>query len=54
MDFRIVDTFTDSIVHLTGDAHYIAMTTASDVHLNPPDRGMFFEFFRLAGVPLYG
>ena len=53
MDFRIADTFTDSIVHLTGDAHNIAKTTASDVHLNPPDRGMVFALFHLAGLPLY-
>ena len=38
MDFRIA--------HLTGDAHNIAKTTASDVHLNPPDHGMLSTLFR--------
>jgi hypothetical protein len=53
MNFHAADTFTDSLAHLTGDAHNIAKTTASDVHLNPPDRGMIFNFFRLADVLLY-
>ncbi len=53
MDFRIADTFTDSIARLTGDAHNVTRTTASDVHLNPSDRRMIFDFFRFAGVPLY-
>ncbi len=53
MDFRVADTLTDSIAHLTGDARNIAKTTACDVYLNPPDRGMVFVLFRLAGVQLY-
>lgn len=44
-DFRIADTFTDSIAHLTGDAHNTAKKSTSDVQLNPPDRGMVFELF---------
>lgn len=40
MDFRIADTFTDSLAHLTGDEQKAVKTTAFDLQLNPPNPGM--------------
>ena len=50
MDFRIADTFTDSLARLTGDEQKAAKTTAFDLQLNPaaPGRGGL----RLTGAPL--
>ena len=40
MDFRIADTFTDSIARLNGDEQKAAKTTAFDLQLNPVNPGM--------------
>ena len=43
MDFRIADTFTDSLAKLTGDEQKAAKTTAFDLQLNPANPGMSFH-----------
>lgn len=43
MDFRIADTFTDSLAKLTGDEQKAAKTTAFDLQLNPANPGMQFH-----------
>jgi len=43
MDFRIADTFTDSLVRLTGDEQSAAKTTAFDLQMNPANPGMQFH-----------
>jgi mRNA-degrading endonuclease RelE of RelBE toxin-antitoxin system len=43
MDFRIADTFTDSLAKLTGDEQKIVKTTAFDLQLNPANPGMQFH-----------
>ena len=40
MDFLISDTFTDSLVRLTGDEQKAVKTTAFDLQLNPANPGM--------------
>lgn len=45
MDFRIADTFTDSLSRLTGDEQKAVKTTAFDLQLNPVNPG--FSFHRL-------
>src|SRR6266567_36048 len=40
MDFRIADTFTDSLGRLTGDEQKLVKTTAFDLQLNPAQPGM--------------
>jgi mRNA-degrading endonuclease RelE of RelBE toxin-antitoxin system len=40
MEFRIADTFTDSLARLTGDEQRAAKTTAFDLQLNPANPGM--------------
>lgn len=40
MDFRIADTFTDSLARLTGDEQKAAKTTAFDLQLDPVNPGM--------------
>ena len=39
-DFRIADTFTDSLARLTGDEQKAAKTTAFDLQLNPVSPGL--------------
>ncbi len=39
-EFRIADTFTDSLARLTGDEQKAAKTTAFDLQLNPANPGM--------------
>ncbi len=39
-NFRIADTFTDSLARLTGDEQKVAKTTAFDLQLNPVNPGM--------------
>lgn len=46
MEFRIADTFTDSLARLTGEAQKAVKTTAFDLQLNPANPGM--SFHRLA------
>ena len=43
MDFRIADTFTDSLARLTGDEQKVVKTTAFDLQLNPANPGMSFH-----------
>ena len=42
MEFRIADTFTDSLARLTGDEQKAVKTTAFDLQLNPANPGMSF------------
>lgn len=43
MEFRIADTFTDSLARLTGDEQKAIKTTAFDLQLNPANPGMQFH-----------
>nr|WP_257645608.1 UvrD-helicase domain-containing protein [Ottowia beijingensis] len=43
MNFRIADTFTDSLARLTGDEQKVVKTTAFDLQLNPAHPGMSFH-----------
>ena len=43
MEFRIADTFTDSLARLTGDEQKAVNTTAFDLQLNPVNPGMSFH-----------
>lgn len=40
MEFRIADTFTDSLARLTGDEQKAVKTTAFDLQMNPANPGM--------------
>lgn len=46
MEFRIADTFTESLARLTGDEQKAVKTTAFDLQINPASPGM--SFHRLA------
>lgn len=43
MEFRIADSFTDSLGRLTGDEQKAAKTTAFDLQMNPANPGMQFH-----------
>jgi mRNA-degrading endonuclease RelE of RelBE toxin-antitoxin system len=43
MEFRIFDTFTDSLAKLTGQEQKVVKTTAFDLQLNPANPGMQFH-----------
>ena len=43
MDFRIADTFTESLARLTGDEQKAVKTTAFDLQINPAGPGMQFH-----------
>ncbi len=43
MEFRIADTFTDSLVRLTGDEQKTVKTTVFDLQLNPAAPGLSFH-----------
>ena len=43
MDFRIAETFTDSLARLTGDEQAAAKTTAFDLQMNPANPGMQYH-----------
>ena len=43
MDFRISDTFTDSLNRLTGDEQKAVKTAAFDLQLNPANPGMKYK-----------
>src|SRR5882672_4290429 len=43
MEFRIADTFTDSLARLTGEEQKAVKTTAFDLQLNPTNPGMSFH-----------
>lgn len=51
MEFRIADTFTDSLARLTGDQQKAAKTTAFDLQLNPANPGMSFHKLAKAKDP---
>lgn len=43
MEFRLADTFTDSLARLTGDEQKTVKTTAFDLQLNPANLGLSFH-----------
>ena len=43
VQFRIADTFTDSLARLTGEEQKVVKTTAFDLQLNPANPGMQFH-----------
>ena len=43
MEFRIADTFTDSLARLNGDEQKAVKTTAFDLQINPANPGMSFH-----------
>ena len=43
VEFRIADTFTDSLTRLTGDEQKAVKTTAFDLQINPANPGMAFH-----------
>jgi hypothetical protein len=43
MEFRIADTFTDSLARLNGDEQKAVMTTAFDLQIDPANPGMKFH-----------
>ena len=43
MEFRIADTFTDSLARLTGDEQRAVKTTAFDLQMNPASPGLSFH-----------
>lgn len=43
MEFRISDTFTDSLARLTGEEQKLVKTTAFDLQTNPTSQGMSFH-----------
>jgi len=43
MEFRIADTFTDSLARLTGDEQKAVKTTAFDLQMNPASPGLSFH-----------
>ncbi len=43
MNFRIADTFTDSLAKLTGEEQKAVKTTAFDLQINPTNPGMSFH-----------
>jgi len=43
MEFRIADTFTDSLARLTSDEQKVAKTTAFDMQMNPASPGLNFH-----------
>ncbi|MFC2033225.1 UvrD-helicase domain-containing protein [Chloroflexota bacterium] len=48
MDFRIADTFTDSLAHLNGEDQKAVKTTAFDLQMNPASPGLSFHKLDLA------
>lgn len=53
MNFRIADTFTDSLARLTGDEQKQVKTTAFDLQLNPANPGMSFHKLDRARDPRF-
>ena len=51
MEFRIADTFTDSLAYLTGEEQKLVKTTAFDLQLNPAQPGMQFHKLEKARDP---
>lgn len=53
MNFRIADTFTDSLTRLTGDEQKLVKTTAFDLQMNPVNPGMSFHKLDRAKDPRF-
>ena len=53
MDFRIADTFTDSLAKLTGQEQKAVKTTAFDLQMNPANPGMLFHRLEKARDPSF-
>ena len=53
MNFRIADTFTDSLARLTGNEQKAAKITAFDLQLNPANPGMQFHKLNSARDPKF-
>ncbi|MCH8136894.1 MAG: DEAD/DEAH box helicase [Proteobacteria bacterium] len=53
MEFRIANTFTDSLAKLTGDEQKSVKTTAFDLQLNPANPGMSFHKLDRAKDPRF-
>src|SRR6185437_6272307 len=53
MDFRIADTFTDSLAKLTGEEQKAVKTTAFDLQMNPANPGMQFHRLDAARDPRF-
>lgn len=51
MQFRIADTFTDSLAKLTGEEQKAVKTTAFDLQLSPANPGMKFHKLNAARDP---
>lgn len=51
MEFRIADTFTDSLAKLTGDEQKTVKTTAFDLQMNPAQPGLQFHRLERARDP---
>ena len=51
MEFRISDTFTDSLARLTGEEQKAVKTTTFDLQLNPANPG--FKFHKLGEGPAF-
>ena len=51
MEFRISDTFTDSLTKLTSREQKVVKTTAFDLQLNPSNPGMQFHKLNRAKGP---
>ena len=52
-EFRIADTFNDSLARLTGGEQKVVETTTFDLQLNPANPGMRSESSHLAGIVAY-
>jgi hypothetical protein len=53
MEFRIADTFTDSLAKLTGEEQKAVKTTAFDLQMNPANPGMQFHKLDAARDPRF-
>ena len=53
MEFRIADTFSDSLAKLTGDEQKVVKTTAFDLQMNPVNPGMKFHKLDKARDPKF-
>lgn len=54
MEFRIADTFTDSLARLTGEEQKAVKTTAFDLQISPANPGMSFHRIEKSGTRTSG
>jgi len=54
MNFRIADTFTDSLTRLPGEEQKLVKTTAFDLQLNPSNPGHQFHKRTAPGTGISG